>query len=233
MQDVKNKLVKSYYLMGNLPIYNTDLNIGSHDPIGCDFVINTRLKYEIGICSMQFIKQKQPSIYNVDGFQPEIELDLSSLIRLKKRILYRESKIFLDDSYIHVTSTKLAQKTSLQKGAFVSYNSKDHILSITIDSKKQEIFYIKGLYQIECLAELIDLSITNLSKLYGEYDLKKQHVIGKDFNPIVPQQHIMNNTNGLANNVPPPVLDGHLYNAPKPVTKQVIVQAPPAPIIQK
>ena len=231
MQNTKNKLVKSYYLMGNLPIYNTDLNTGSHDPIGCDFVINTRLKYELGLCSMQFIKQKQPSIYTIDGFHPEVELDLSSLIRLKKRISYRDSQIFSDDAYIQVTSTKLTQKANLQKGAFIGYNSKTKELNIIIDSKKQETFYIKGLYQIECFAELIDLSITNLSKLYGEYDLKKQHVIEKDFNPITPQTiDIKSVKNNSTDFVPPPVSNS-TYNAPKPVTEQVIVQAPPAPII--
>jgi hypothetical protein len=219
----KTKQSKSYYLLGNLPIYSVGENTGAHTPNGCEFVVNTRIKYELGLCSMQFIKQEHPSLYNLDNFNPEIEVDLSSLIRLRRFI---KDTPYSSDVFIQINSTKLQQKLSFQKAAFVK-KSLDS-LTFIMDSKKQETFTIASKFQIDCYLDLIDLCITTLSEMYGAYDLKKNYNFEETQSMVQAP---------VVSNIPSPIANASVVNnagtafnvPPAPLTSKVIVQAPPAP----
>lgn len=175
---MNEKLVKSYIFLGNLPIYNKTLAPGANTPEGCEFVINTRIKYELGVASMQFIKQSNPSIYNVDlTSYPEIELDISSLIRFKKLIEFSTKPDINPttsngNDYIIISSTKLKKLVEYQKPAFVK-TSKGIVTIIIENNKVQSQFEIFGDFQIECLMDLLDNIIIQLSSAYINYDIMK------------------------------------------------------------
>lgn len=240
---MKEKIVKSYVFLGNLPIYLDDSgDPGTVKPEGCKFVINTRLKYELGVCSMQFIKQNHPSMYNLDNsnFNPEIEMDVSSLIRLKTLF-----KMFLkgdnptgEKKFIQVTSTKIQKSLEYQKGAFVSVKSDFNGPRITfiMDDKKQEVFEIVGTYQFHCFYELIENCVEQLQQAYIKYDIQKhhsqepsKHVFGGPPPVEGPLPHnnkpFVYNGPGLGEAIPCVVP----VDAPAPITNEVLQ---PKPVIQ-
>lgn len=239
---MKDKLVKSYVFLGNLPIYfdNSD-NPGIVTPTGCQFVINTRLKYELGVCSMQFIKQNHPSMYNLDNsnFNPEIEMDSSSLIRLKTllKMNFEGKNITGEKRYIQVNSTKIQKSLEYQKGAFISAE-KNKVIFI-MDNKKQEVFEITGEFQIQCFYELVQNALEQLQQAYVMYDIQKHHTEQKQIFGNLPQVDgplpqplhtpFVYDGPGLSGNAIP---CAQPVNPPPPVTNEVSVQqhVPPAPV---
>jgi len=211
---MKDKLVKSYVLFGNLPIYKQEKekNPGRLLPEGCEFVINFRLKYELGLLQMQFAAQNQSHLYNVENakFNSEIELDVANISRLITLLEIEEIITYNDNDYIHISSTRNAKLLQYQKAGFVRI--KDNILSFIIDDKKQEHFKIVGQFQIQCFLNLLKQSLNSLSSSYIQYDIYKQHVENKEasYIPIVKN----------APDIPAPLI------APISVTKEVIPQAP-------
>lgn len=192
---MKEKLVQSYILLGNMPIYAKSQAPGANMPEGCEFVINTRIKYELGVASMQFIKQSHPSIYNIEStLYPEIELDISSLIRFKKLIQIRSMNgcnptnvHSSQKEYIVLASTKLKKSIEYQKPAFVRAHN-DLVAVIIENNKVQHLFEIWGHFQVECLIDLIDNIITQLSSACISYDIAKNYGSGvsKQSQPIAP-----------------------------------------------
>ena len=224
---------KSYVFFGNLPIGSN----GKHSPEGCDFVINTRLKYETGTCSFQLIKQKTPYVYNVEtlGNNAEFELDISSLIRLKKFIEWYKDQM-TDSEYFHFSSTKITKHLKFQKGVFVSFTKS--ILNFTMDTKEQLVFKIVGEFQIACFLELLKEILNTLPKAYCNNDMKK--VVKKDI--LEPYKVPVPTTVISGIGAPPPVREvyvGGITDAtstfipppPPSVTKDVIPQAPKIPTL--
>ena len=162
---MKDKVQKSYILLGNLPI-DDDF----HSPNGCYYVINVRVKYEQGVVSIQFIEQTDPETFSVEKAKlgSEIELDISSIIKLKTFL-----KVFTqqETEYIKVFSTRLSGSSSRGKGAFIKQSSE--YLEITMDDKNQKTFKIPHGFQFESFRELINESLDMLKQSYIQYDILK------------------------------------------------------------
>ena len=163
---MKDKVQKSYILLGNLPI-DDDF----HSPNGCYYVINVRVKYEQGVVSIQFIEQTDPETFSVEKAKlgSEVELDISSLIKLKAFLKIFEMQTETD--YIKVFSTRLSGSSSRGKGAFI--RQIPYYLEITMDDKNQKTFKIPHGFQFESFRELINESLDMLKQSYIQYDVLK------------------------------------------------------------
>ena len=162
---MKEKIQKSYILLGNLPI-GDDFNT----PNGCKFIINARVKYEQGLVSIQFIEQVELETFSLERAKlgSEIELDISSLIKLKTFLrLYGQR----DTEYIKVFSTRLLGSTSRNNGAFIKMTQSN--LEVIIDNKNQKTFKIPSGFQFESFKELIIESLDMLKQAYVQYDVSK------------------------------------------------------------
>jgi len=162
---MKEKIQKSYILLGNLPI-GDDFNT----PNGCKFIINARVKYEQGLVSIQFIEQVELETFSLEKAKlgSEIELDISSLIKLKTFLrLYGQR----DTEYIKVFSTRLLGSASRNNGAFIKMTRSN--LEVIIDDKNQKTFKIPSGFQFESFKELIIESLDMLKQAYIQYDVSK------------------------------------------------------------
>lgn len=236
---MKDKIIKSYVLLGNLPIYSLSSS-GITCPEGCEFVINSRVKYELGVCSLQFVKQNHPSVYSIDaqGFNPEIELDISSLIRFKKLLEYREDLCNPinenNNGYVLLSSTKLSKLLDYQKPAFV--NTSLNAVNIIIETNKvQDKFTINGKFQIECFIEVLEVLINQLSNAIVNYDITKSYSDNKILSAPSTTPYIYpGNVQPIPNQYPRvgdmPPFTGPTCNSqsipPAPITTTIIPQAP-------
>ena len=238
---MKEKVQKSYILLGNLPI-GSDF----HSPNGCKYVINIRIKYEQGIVLIQFIEQTDSETFSVEKakFGSEIELDISSLIRLKTFL-----KIFAqkETDYIKVFSTRLSGSSSRAKGAFV--RQIPEYLEITMDDKNQKTFKIPHGFQFESFRELINESLDMLKQSYIQYDVLKVSNSRRGSTTVMVDDSIPKAINSIKemNNARMPVppetaFRGTVLSAsafvsnsklvaasitlPTPITTQVVPQAP-------
>jgi len=241
--------VKSYILLGNLPIGKNEF----HSPDGCEYVINVRVKYERGIVSLQFIEQNEPDIFSVEKatLSPEIELDLSSLIRLK--IFLKNGRVsteFGKEQYLKVFSTKLSSSKAVTRGAYISiiggtegnYGTQ---IKIIIDNKSQKTFIMPMDLQFEFFKELINESIDMLKQSYIQYDVAKvmKPVSNSSFGTVqapigrAVDTKIVPNAPSIATgatvlksaafkSVPSIQPNNGTITLPEHVTKQVIPQAP-------
>ena len=213
---------------------------------------------------MQFIKQNHPSMYNIDNtLHPEIELDISSLIRFKKLIELRErdeiNPTQESNNYILVASTKLKKSLEYQKPAFIKVG-KNAVNVIIENNKIQYQFLISGFFQIECLYDLIINIIEQLGSSHINYDITKNYGNTVESKPIVapyisptpgispfvttpaqPDPYVVPNpawsmpTPIMCSNVPPPNVQPGNGNvlAPPNVTTSVIPQMPNIPAAPK
>ena len=222
---MKNKIVQSNIYFGNLPIYNYGADPGATRPEGCEFVINTRIKYELGLCSFQFINQNVPHIYTLDGtFNDTVELDISALHRLQALMLMSShNNPTLDtSSYVHLEHTRLKSQESIKYGTFVKVSPES--IEFTIDNKHQHIYLINGAYQVLAFKLLLQSVIDSTINGYMQYNITKNStnsatnigVISPSAPAILPQ------------NMPKPISNA-MISTPKPVGEQPTVTSTPPP----
>lgn len=209
---------KSYFILGNTPIYSEG---EWHNNTGPSYVINTRIKYERGVCCFKFIKQKDSFIFSPENLGDDIELDMSSLVRLKI-FLISNCKI---GSLLHIGSTSLIVNKKLQRNCYVK-KDRDDRFSVIIDNREQRSFVLNG-SDILVFSELVKQCITILSTMQGNYDLKNMYSTKDIWKPPKEMESIQSKFKVVFNEnttgVPPPV---DYNNPPSNVTNTVVPQPP-------
>ena len=209
---------KSYYIVGNLPVYNGKFPID-----GCEYIINTRIKYENSVCVFQFNKQSEAFVFTKSS--EEFELDLASLVRLKTFIEY----IMSDSSYRtshFFSSTTLQQHKKMQKSVYIKPANNSFLEFIF----KNNSFKLIDGFEGKMFLEIVKTCIVNLERLQGDYDFDRLK------NERSPGAAISISAPASISSAPKPVRNAtYIHSSEVPTspplsnTKEVIPQAPAVP----
>jgi hypothetical protein len=231
---VQESKVKSFIMLGNIPFSDSDrlVNNDYNYENPTQFIMNTRIKYEIARAELHFNNQTQAFQY-IQGSTPDIlELDIGSLNFLIHLIKFGENK------ETSLTFTSGPNGLSSQKWGSFKKNTPQLIFNFDNGNS----YIIEGPGQIKLLTTQLEIALDMLSKGAIEYSVKREYIPGKmsgvSIPPAagtptnVPQTEIINNMNTAPEgvNVPRPNFGPEINKAPGNPT-EVVPAIPGQPYI--
>lgn len=164
--------VKSFVMLGNIPFTDNDLlvNVG---PVGrpgnTQFIMNIRVKYEIGRVELIFNQQTQAFQY-IQGSTPGvIDLDIGSLNLLIHLIKFGTNSV-------ETNLTFTSGPNGLASQIWGSYTKVD---SNSIFKIGENTYTIIGSIQESLLLTQLEIALKMLIKGTIEYSVKKDHIAGR------------------------------------------------------
>lgn len=201
--------VKSFVMLGNIPFTETDKLVNSSASGITKFIMNTRIKYEIGRVELSFNIQT-PSFQYIQGSIPGvIDLDIGSL-----NLLIHLIKFGTDSSESNLTFTSGPNGLASQIWGSYSRMGNDSVFKIL-----EQTYIIKGAAQESLLLTQLELALDMLSKGTIEYSVKKDHIAGRMQGGSTPPATVVPG-NGSPGSTPPamPGTENNMNTAPESVT---------------
>ncbi len=214
---VQDSKVKSFVMLGNIPFTETDKLVNTGSAGITKFIMNTRIKYEIGRVELMFNTQS-PSFQYIQGSTPGvIDLDIGSL-----NLLIHLIKFGTDSSESNLTFTSGPNGLASQIWGSYSRMANDSIFKIG-----ENVYTIRGVAQESLLLTQLELALDMLSKGTIEYSVKKDHIAGRmqgasTAPASVPGAPVANGTPGST----PPALPGSTSNNMNTAPESITIQRP-------
>lgn len=218
---VQDSKVKSFVVLGNIPFTETDKLVNVSTSGTTKFIMNIRIKYEIGRVELAFNNQL-PSFQFIQGSTPGIiDLDIGSL-----NLLIHLIKFGTDSSESNLTFT--SGPNGLASQVWGSYSSMGTDNKFKIG---EETFIVKGPAQESLLLTQLEIALDMLTKGSIEYSVKKDHIAGRMQGGSTPPAALntpaipgVTTTNGTPGSTPPAMpgstTENNMNTAPESVTIQ-------------